>query len=169
MDGSELKDEDYKDIKGDTKFGGWFIDPATGQYQIALKVGKVNVNSKGESVGTTRLVKMDAPPDVAAHLISSGQMTRAKQFTAQSLGNLENMPNKTVTIPLGVTPDKGVAKVRKLESSELGDPQYGLGAKYIVEYTINGETRVASYAEPGAITNDISGNIEKFLRELPKK
>jgi hypothetical protein len=167
MDGSPLNAEDYEDVRGDTKFAGWFIDPSDGQYKLVLKVGKVRENTKGEVAGKVRLVKMDAPPDVAAHLVKTGQVSEAEQYVAQNLGALEQSQNKVVSMPLMPGKD-GTADVhvRRSQISEQGI----MVPKYEVTYTMDGKQKVYHFDTPGEVQESINGtmiNVNKPTK--PKK
>jgi hypothetical protein len=78
--GEPLRAKDYKKVIDKAQFIGVGID-ADGQYKFYYKVG--DVENKGEQV-----IKMPAMSGTSEALISSGQMSAAKQYIGQSIAML---------------------------------------------------------------------------------
>jgi hypothetical protein len=170
MDGSELTDKDYGAIKGDSKFGGWFIDPADGKYKVVFKVGKLGTKD-GETVGTTRLVKMDAGQDVIQYLLGTGESHYFKQAVAQSLGDLETSPDKALDLALPGGKKETVSLRRVNPSGISTNEEYGnVKPQYEAVFRLaDGTQQKYLYNTPGEVSSKLGTIVEEMQKDLQKK
>ncbi len=166
MQGNPLKDEDYDAMIAKTSFGGYYKSPSDGQYRLVFKVGDVRYNSKGQPVGEPRLVQMKAGPDVLPYLQKTGEVNVIKDYIGNEVVAMEQTPGKqtTFTLPGAV----GTATIRRIEAHEANLPHIAPGAKYMAEYTVNGEKKVATFTEPGQLVGHVYETSRRWNEELEK-
>lgn len=135
MQGNQLKDEDYANLKAKTVFAGYYKSPVDGSYKLVYKVGDMRYNSKGEPIGEPTLVQMNAGPDVVQYLYEKGEVAHNRDLLATQVAQLEGTSTKQTSFAL--PNNYGRANVRRIEASEYNRPEYIPGTKYVIEYELS--------------------------------
>ncbi len=157
VDNTPFTEDDYEQVKGEAEFAGVAVDPSDGmKLKYFYNVGKPRTNAKGQVVGNSLIVKMDALPGTRELLVNTKQFEDLELDIATQLSPLEGKDTKQVNFEL--IPGVNVY-VERRNNTEMSNPGVA-GLPYRVTYEVNGKRTVFEEADPSGVISSMMKSLK---------